>query len=166
METKPLKTIKFPGSDSVYEIHDAVAREDAAKAAKTVNGCAPDTTGDVKLDLEAPAAEAVEKYLAENPPKSEPGKAATLQIIGVDALPAGSTPTVTEQDGSTEQNRVYRIGIPSGKDGADGQPGAPGKGGADGYTPVRGTDYWTTEDQQAIVSDVLAALPTWEGGSY
>lgn len=35
-----------------------------------------------------------------------------------------------------------------------------------GDTPVRGTDYWTAEDQAQIVSDVLAALPTWEGGSY
>lgn len=38
--------------------------------------------------------------------------------------------------------------------------------GADGYTPVRGTDYWTSSDKQEIVSDVLAALPTWTGGSY
>lgn len=36
----------------------------------------------------------------------------------------------------------------------------------EGYTPVRGTDYWTAEDQRAIVDDVLAALPAWEGGSY
>lgn len=160
MEIKPLKTIKFPGSDSVYEIHDAVARGDAAKAAKTVNGQAPDATGDVKLDLETPTTEAVEKYMAENPPKSEPGQAATLQITGADALLAGSAPTVTEAAGSTAQARVYRLGIPAGKD------GDPGPQGPTGYTPVRGTDYWTEEDQQAIVDGVLAALPTWEGGSY
>ena len=38
--------------------------------------------------------------------------------------------------------------------------------GKDGYTPQRGVDYWTAADQQTIVNDVLAALPTWEGGSY
>lgn len=38
--------------------------------------------------------------------------------------------------------------------------------GADGATPQKGTDYWTAEDQQEIVNDVLAALPTWAGGSY
>lgn len=38
--------------------------------------------------------------------------------------------------------------------------------GANGTTPVKGTDYWTAADKAAIVSDVLAALPTWEGGSY
>lgn len=35
-----------------------------------------------------------------------------------------------------------------------------------GDTPVKGEDYWTPDDQQAIVDDVLAALPVWEGGSY
>jgi hypothetical protein len=35
---------------------------------------------------------------------------------------------------------------------------AEGKDGKDGYTPVRGTDYWTTADQAAIVDDVLAAV--------
>ena len=35
-----------------------------------------------------------------------------------------------------------------------------------GATPVRGTDYWTDTDKNEIVNDVLAALPTWEGGSY
>ena len=37
---------------------------------------------------------------------------------------------------------------------------------AKGDKPVKGTDYWTSADQRAIVDDVLAALPTWEGGSY
>lgn len=35
-----------------------------------------------------------------------------------------------------------------------------------GDAPVKGTDYWTAEDKAEIVQDVLAALPTWEGGSY
>ena len=38
--------------------------------------------------------------------------------------------------------------------------------GSPGTTPVKGTDYWTTQDQAGIVSDVLTALPTWTGGSY
>lgn len=50
--------------------------------------------------------------------------------------------------------------------GPQGIQGETGPTGAAGYTPVRGTDYWTAEDQQAIVDDVLAALPAWEGGSY
>ena len=48
----------------------------------------------------------------------------------------------------------------------DGANGAKGDTGADGYTPVRGTDYWTAADQEQIVSDVLAALPNAQGVSF
>lgn len=41
-----------------------------------------------------------------------------------------------------------------------------GANGEDGKTPVKGTDYWTASDKAGIVSDVLSALPTWNGGSY
>ena len=44
--------------------------------------------------------------------------------------------------------------------------GLKGDKGADGYTPVKGTDYWTESDKAEIVADTLAALPTWTGGSY
>ena len=37
---------------------------------------------------------------------------------------------------------------------------------ADGHTPVKGVDYWTSEDKAEIVQATLAALPTWTGGSY
>ena len=35
-----------------------------------------------------------------------------------------------------------------------------------GYTPKRGKDYWTEDDQKQIVSDVLAALPAAEGAVF
>ena len=38
--------------------------------------------------------------------------------------------------------------------------------GADGKTPVKGTDYYTEADKTEMVSRVLSALPTWNGGSY
>lgn len=41
-----------------------------------------------------------------------------------------------------------------------------GASGAAGTTPEKGTDYWTEADKTEIVNDVLAALPTWTGGSY
>lgn len=53
-----------------------------------------------------------------------------------------------------------------GEQGIQGEPGADGKNGEDGKTPVKGVDYWTEEDQAAMVNDVLSALPTWTGGSY
>ena len=50
--------------------------------------------------------------------------------------------------------------------GPQGPKGDKGDTGADGHTPVKGTDYWTDADKVEIVNDVLAALPTWTGGSY
>lgn len=45
-------------------------------------------------------------------------------------------------------------------------PALVGPAGPQGPSPERGVDYWTDEDKQKIVDDVLAALPTWTGGSY
>ena len=50
--------------------------------------------------------------------------------------------------------------------GLKGDKGDTGAAGADGYTPVKGTDYWTATDKAEIVNDTLAALPTWTGGNY
>ena len=58
---------------------------------------------------------------------------------------------------------------PQGEKGDKGDTGATGpqgEPGADGYTPIKGTDYWTSADKAEIVDDVLTALPTWTGGSY
>ena len=35
--------------------------------------------------------------------------------------------------------------------------------GLNGYTPVRGTDYWTEADKAEMVRDVIAALPVYNG---
>lgn len=44
--------------------------------------------------------------------------------------------------------------------------GPQGPEGPQGPKPVKGTDYWTAEDKAAMVQDVLAALPEWNGGEY
>lgn len=41
----------------------------------------------------------------------------------------------------------------------NGSKGSQGEKGADGYTPVKGKDYFTIEDVQNIVNQVIAALP-------
>lgn len=38
--------------------------------------------------------------------------------------------------------------------------------GADGYTPVKGVDYYTDADKDEIVQAVMSALPAAEGVSY
>ena len=53
-----------------------------------------------------------------------------------------------------------------GDTGATGEKGDKGDTGLAGYTPVKGTDYWTDTDKTDMLNDVLAALPTWNGGSY
>ncbi len=54
----------------------------------------------------------------------------------------------------------------TGAAGIAGPAGPAGVSGKDGATPVRGVDYWTEEDQTAIVDAVLAALPDGDEVSY
>ena len=54
----------------------------------------------------------------------------------------------------------------TGEQGPKGDTGETGVTGADGYTPIKGTDYYTEADKAEMVNAVLAALPTWTGGSY
>lgn len=77
-----------------------------------------------------------------------------------------------EKDKHSHDNKsiLDKLSVVNGKlqyNGSDvGLKGDKGDKGADGKTPVKGTDYWTTADKAEIVADTLAALPTWTGGSY
>lgn len=102
----------------------------------------------------------VEEYLKENPVEVDLTGYATEKYVD-DAISAIElTPGPQGEPGPQ--------GIP-GKDGAPGKDGEPGKDGTngapgeDGYTPVKGTDYWTDEDKAAMVQDVIAALPVYNG---
>lgn len=50
-----------------------------------------------------------------------------------------------------------------GEKGDPGEQGPPGEKGEDGYTPVKGVDYWTESDKKEIVSETLASLPVYNG---
>lgn len=52
---------------------------------------------------------------------------------------------------------------PAGADGAAGPQGPQGEQGPPGKTPVKGVDYWTEEDKQQIIQDVIAELPVYNG---
>ena len=54
----------------------------------------------------------------------------------------------------------------TGAPGADGKDGADGAAGADGYTPVRGTDYWTAQDVAEIQSYIDNQIGGALNGSY
>lgn len=86
---------------------------------------------------------------------------------GADGTPAthrwsGTTLYITSASGTSSANLKGE----KGDKGDKGDTGAAGKDGANGKTPVRGTDYWTDTDKTDMLNDVLAALPTWNGGSY
>lgn len=73
-----------------------------------------------------------------------------------------------EQGLPGKDGKPGKDGLPGapGKDGKDGEPGPKGdKGepGADGYTPIRGTDYWTAADIAEIKGYVDEAIL---GGSW
>ena len=40
---------------------------------------------------------------------------------------------------------------------------AKNSGDFDGYTPQKSIDYWTNEDKNEIISEVIAALPKYTG---
>lgn len=95
---------------------------------------------------------------------------------GVDGSPGaagadGITPHIGDNGnwfvGNTDTGKPSRGATGAkGSDGANGKDGAQGEKGADGKTPVRGTDYWTTADKQEIVNSVIAALPDGTEVSY
>ena len=53
-----------------------------------------------------------------------------------------------------------------GEQGPQGATGPQGPAGSNGYTPVKGTDYFTESDKTELVNAVLTALPAAEGVSY
>lgn len=75
--------------------------------------------------------------------------------------PSDPTPDVYQQLTSMVQEAIdtaqsVRNDADAGK--FDGAPGEPGK------TPERGVDYWTEEDKQEIVDEVLKQVPSGGGG--
>ena len=49
------------------------------------------------------------------------------------------------------------------KNGHDGVDGTAGKDGADGKTPVKGVDYYTEAEKEALVQEVLDQVPSGGG---
>lgn len=85
------------------------------------------------------------------------GKDGVSPTVSVTTITGGHKVSITDVNGTKTFNVM---------DGEDGKDGADGQAGADGYTPVKGTDYWTAADKAQIVSDVLAALPNASGVNF
>lgn len=76
-----------------------------------------------------------------NEVKALKGSAATIEVGEVSTLPENSFAYV--KNSGNEREAVLDFGLPRG---------------ANGITPVRGTDYWTAEDQKQIIDDVSEKL--------
>lgn len=96
-----------------------------------------------------------------NPGNDGRGIVSVVRTSGNGAAGTTDTYTITYTDSTASTLTVY-----NGKDGTNGKDGADGAKGNDGYTPVKGVDYYTTADKTELVNMVLAALPAAEGGSF
>lgn len=133
-----------------------------------------DVTDAVKEALEE--AKASGEFDGKDGQDGNDGTSVTVKSVSESTADGGEN-VVTFSDGKTLVVKNGKTGAAGadGKDGYtpvkgvdyfDGEPGKDGAPGADGKTPVKGTDYWTTADRQQMVADVLAALPAAEGGSF
>lgn len=101
-------------------------------------------------------------------------QAATGTItVDLQSVMDGWHPVLEQAHEHDNKDTLDKLSVSNGKlqyNGSDvglkGDKGDTGAAGADGYTPVKGTDYWTESDKAEIVADTLAALPTWTGGNY
>lgn len=94
--------------------------------------------------------------------QGEPGPAGSdgfSPIATVTQTETGATISIQDKSGTTTATITNGA---KGDKGDPGETGPQGEQGPAGYTPVRGTDYWTAADQAQIVQDVLAALPEAE----
>ena len=117
------------------------------------------------------------QHLGSTPPYSiwldESGGAAIFPIEGINGTDGIGIQSVEQTVTSTEDGGTNIItvtktdgtsstfAVRNGSKGSTGATGATGSAGEDGYTPVRGTDYWTADDIatiQSYINEKVAAL--------
>lgn len=72
----------------------------------------------------------------------------------------------TLDNGTVKTSTMDVMDGKDGIDGANGKNGKDGNPGTDGYTPVKGTDYWTADDKAEIQSYIDAQIGGALNGSY
>jgi hypothetical protein len=86
-----------------------------------------------------------------------PGKDGFSPIAKVTQTSSGAVITITDAEGTTTAT------VKNGHDGVDGTAGKDGKDGADGKTPVKGVDYYTEAEKEALVQEILDQVPSGGG---
>ena len=87
--------------------------------------------------------------------ESMKGDAATVEIVGANALAPGAAPTVTEMAGSTAQYRRYKLGIPKGDKGDTMLPVARA-------SSSDGVAYTATDSGSGCVLPVVSSANSYE----
>ena len=140
----------------------------------TVEGAAADAkaVGDrfaaqqEQIDHKQPVGDyALKNEIPEIPVRSVNGKTGAVQLAAAD-VGAASRETV-EKLTETINTKIGALELTTAVETALAEAKASGEfDGEDGKTPVKGTDYFTADDKTEMINLVLAALPTWNGGSY
>lgn len=138
--------VSNPSTGEVGQILEIETVDEKGKP-KTYKAVNKPTGGEVSDEQ---IAEAVENYLNENPIEGGGG----ADGIGIQSVEQTTTST---EDGGTNIITVTKTdGTSSTFQVLNGSKGSQGEKGASGYTPVKGTDYFTEEDKTEIVNDVVA----------
>ena len=150
----------IPDDSKTIEKAYPTAIEEALRAVDTLTGVGaraetlpPDSAATVSLEEDA----AGNRIIVYGIPRGYNGPAGADGEKGEkgDTGEKGEKGDAGEQGPQGEQGPAGADGA-QGPEGPQGPQGETGPAGAAGYTPVRGTDYWTEADQQAIVDAVLA----------
>lgn len=107
---------------------------------------------------------AVDDYLEQNPVE------APVQSVngytGKVELTAEDVGAISQDDLQEATNEALAQAKASGEfDGQPGQPGRDGVDGKDGYTPQKGVDYYTEEDKDELIAEIINDIPFAEGVS-
>ena len=127
-------------------------------------------TDNVARGLAAHALSVAVAGSGDHPVESVNGKtgAVTLQAVDVGAISQDDLQEATNEALALAKASGEFDGPqgPVGPQGPKGDTGPQGPAGADGYTPVKGTDYFTESDKTELVNAVLAALPNGNEVAY
>ena len=145
----------------VGEVDDTLTVEGAAADAKAVGDLFAEQQK--QIDSKQPVGDYAMKN--EIPVQSVNGKTGAVQLTAAD-VGAASRETV-EKLTETKNKKIGASELTTAVETALAEAKASGEfDGEDGKTPVKGKDYFTADDKTEMINLVLAALPTWNGGSY
>ena len=127
-------------------------------------------TDNVARGLAAHALSVAVAGSGDHPVESVNGKTGAVELT------AGDVGAISQDDLQNATNEALALAKASGEfdgpqgpvgpQGPKGDTGPQGPAGADGYTPVKGTDYFTESDKIELVNAVLAALPNGNEVAY